>query len=149
MVVNRISKMGARGGGGGRGGRGGGGGGTMRSVTVNYMGYSKTYTLNETMGIYNTEYARQEKAYSESLSQQAKSATTEQLQGVIKAYQGKVGKAAVAADFTKKAKGVKSGKMDDNALNYRVGSFGHMTLQNIATNSLRYNIAKQELSKRK
>ena len=137
--------MGARGGGGGRGGRGG----SMRSVTLNYMGYSKTYTLNETMGIYNTEYARQEKAYSESLSKQAKSATTEQLQGVIKAYQGKVGKDAVAADFTKKAKGVKSGKLDDNAMNYRVGSFGHMTLQNIATNSLRYNIAKQELSKRK
>ena len=30
MVVNRISKMGARGGGGGRGGRGGGGGGAQQ-----------------------------------------------------------------------------------------------------------------------
>ena len=147
MVVNRITTMGGRAGGGAR--SGGGGGGTMRSVTVTSMGYSKTYTLNETMGIYNTEYSRQEKAYSESLSQQAKSATTEQLQGVIKAYQGKVGKAAVAADFTKQAKGVKSGKLVDNALNYKVGSWGHMTLQDIATNSLRYKIAKQELARRK
>lgn len=34
MVVNRISKMGARGGGGGRGGRGGGGAGRVSSNTL-------------------------------------------------------------------------------------------------------------------
>ena len=69
MVVNRISKMGARGGGGGRGGRGGGGSVSPKSG-ISYAGVStstkgwnadmkSTYKAMTTKGGYSSKVAKQ------------------------------------------------------------------------------------------
>lgn len=69
MVVNRISKMGARGGGGGRGGRGGGGSISPKSG-ISYAGVStstkgwnaemkSTYKAMTTKGGYSSKVAKQ------------------------------------------------------------------------------------------